>query len=144
MGEPSQGTGVRFRDQLTVPESAIDDNDHVNNVVYIQWMQDVAIRHSDASGGTAAARAMGCTWVVRSHAIEYLSPAFAGDELEVVTWVESVRRVRSLRKYEFSRPADGKRIARGETDWVFVDSTNGRPRAVPDSVLGCFLSSEEG
>lgn len=135
----NEGAEGRFRYRFTVPDSAIDDNDHVNNVVYIQWMQDVAMRHSDASGGTAAAKTVGCTWVVRSHAIEYLSPAFAGDTIEAVTWVETVRRVRSLRRYDFSRPSDGRLLARGETDWVFVDATNGRPRAVPKSVLSCFL-----
>jgi acyl-CoA thioester hydrolase len=78
------------------------------------------------------------TWVVRSHLIEYLSPAFVGDEIEVRTWVANIRRVRSLRRYEFIRKADGKLLVKGETDWVFVDAETGRPLGIPDEVARLF------
>ena len=127
-----------FRHRFVVPEEVIDRNGHVNNVVYIQWMQDVAVRHSAATGGTAAMRAVDCTWVVRSHKVEYLRPAFAADVIEAVSWVVNVRRVRSLRRYRFERVSDGTLIARGETDWVFVSVGTGRPCAVPETVSACF------
>ena len=57
---------------------------------------------------------MGATWVVREHRIEYLLPAFSGEEIEIKTWVENVRRVRSLRKYEFVRKSDGKVLVKGK------------------------------
>lgn len=123
---------------FTVPASAVDINGHVNNVTYVQWMQDLAIDHAAVSGGTAATHAAGCTWVARSHWIEYLSPAFAGDELLGLTWVETIRRVRSLRQYQFRRPSDQRLLARGETEWVFVDQATGHPRPIPDSVRACF------
>jgi len=75
---------------------------------------------------------------VREHKIEYLLPAFAGEEIEIKTWVENIRRVRSLRKYEFVRKSDGKVLVKGETDWVFVDAKTGIPRAVPDAVTKVF------
>ena len=124
--------------EFTIPESAVDQNGHVNNVVYVQWMQEVAILHSDASGGTRAMHAVGATWVVRSHKIEYLSPAFAGDEVAALTWVVNFRRVRSLRRYKFLKKDDGTLLARGETEWVFVDARCGRPRTIPDDVMGAF------
>ena len=83
-------------------------------------------------------RAMGCTWVVRSHKVEYLSPAYAGDYIEPATWVASFHRVRSLRQYRFVRISDAKLLARGETEWVFVTTSNGRPCAIPKSVSACF------
>ncbi|WP_036485595.1 thioesterase family protein [Myxosarcina sp. GI1] len=126
-----------FRHEFVVPHSAIDRNGHVNNVFYIQWMQDVAIRHSDATGGTAAMQSVGCTWVVRSHQIEYMSPAFAGNEIAIITWVVNLRRVRSLRRYKFVWLSDGRLLARGETDWVFINSS-GRPRAIPESIRTSF------
>ena len=138
MKDTESETEAIFRYAFTVPEDAIDQNGHVNNVVYIQWMQDVAIRHSDAARGTSAMRAVGCTWVVRSHKIEYLSPAFAGDSIEAGTWVVNFSRVRSLRRYKFVRTSDAKLLARGETDWVFVSTENGRPRAIPDNVRKAF------
>jgi acyl-CoA thioester hydrolase len=116
--------GVLFRQVIHVPQSAIDQNGHVNNVEYVRWMQEVAIRHSEATGGSAAMRSVGCTWVVRAHRVEYLSPAFAGDCLEAITWVATVERVRSLRRYRFIRKSDGKLLAQGETDWVFVNTPN--------------------
>ncbi len=127
-----------FRFEITVPQDVIDENGHVNNVVYVQWMQDVAVRHSESTGGTKAAHDVGCSWVVRSHRVDYLSPAFAEDLIEIETWVVDFRRVRSLRKYKFIRKSDGKILATGETDWVFVAMSNGRPCAVPEEVQKCF------
>lgn len=129
---------VTFHDEFPVPTEAIDGNGHVNNVAYVQWMQDVAVKHSDAVGCSDATRAAGCTWVARTHKIEYLRPAFAGDRIRLTTWVADFRRVRSLRHYEFHRAADGQLLARGETDWVYIDAQSGRPCSIPESVSGCF------
>lgn len=128
---------------ITIPESVIDENGHVNNVAYVQWMQDVAIEHYTAIGGASPMQKVGATWVARSHLIEYLLPAFAGEEIEIRTWIENVRRVRSLRKYEFVRKSDGKVLVQGETDWVFVDVKSGRPIAIPEEVLSVFTSLNE-
>ena len=127
-----------FRHELTVPESAVDMNGHVNNVVYVQWMQDVAVLHSEATGGTRAMHTAGGTWVVRSHTIEYLSPAFADEEVAALTWVVNFRRVRSIRRHKFFRKSDNTLLARGETEWVFVDTESGRPRMIPDEVMQLF------
>ena len=122
---------------FTVPVGAIDENGHVNNVAYVQWMQDIAVAHYASIGGIEA-QGKEATWVVREHRIEYLLPAFVGEELEVNTWVENIRRVRSLRKYEFMRKSDGKVLVKGETDWVFVDARSGRPIPIPEAVSRVF------
>jgi acyl-CoA thioester hydrolase len=127
-----------YRYEFIVPESALDMNGHVNNVVYVQWMQDVAMLHSDAVGGTSAMHEAGGTWVVHSHKVEYLRPAFAGEEVVALTWVVNFRRVRSVRGYKFYRKSDNTLLAKGETEWVFVDSERGRPRKIPDEVNGLF------
>ncbi len=127
-----------FHHEFDVSGDAIDQNGHVNNVVYIQWMQDVAIKHSEHTGGTSASHSIGCTWVVRSHKIDYLSPAFANDRIEATTWVVDFRRARSLRRYKFTRKSDSKVLASGETEWVFVDIETGRPRAIPANVKACY------
>lgn len=121
-----------------IPESAIDENGHVNNVAYVQWMQDIAVEHYESIGGANPTQLIGATWVVREHKIEYRLPAFAGEEIEIKTWVENLRRVRSLRKYEFVRKSDDKILVKGETDWVFVDVKTGSPRAVPEEVSNVF------
>ena len=129
-----------YRHEFTVPSEAIDGNGHVNNVAYVQWMQDVAVRHSDASGCTQAARDAGATWVVRKHSVEYLRPAFEGDPITVLTWVTNFRRALSLRKYKFIRTSDNTVLSRGETDWVFVDAVTNRPRSIPQEVKGAFTT----
>jgi acyl-CoA thioester hydrolase len=123
-----------YQFDINVTEKDVDRNGHVNNVVYIQWMQDAAIAHARESGCTQASVAAGATWVVRTHQIEYLAPAFAGDKLIVLTWPSNFQRVRSLRKYKFIRAKDGALIARAETDWVFVNAKTGRPQSIPDEV----------
>jgi acyl-CoA thioester hydrolase len=120
---------------ITVPPEALDQNGHVNNVHFVQWMQDVAVRHYENIGGIPKTQAVGATWVVREHHVHYLSPAFPGDEIEVRTWVVNIRRVRSLRRYEFVRKRDQVLLVKGETDWVFVDVQTGRPRAIPQDVI---------
>ncbi|MEZ5278140.1 MAG: thioesterase family protein [Opitutaceae bacterium] len=138
MTDPLAATEAVFRHRFVAPPEAIDGNGHVNNVVYVQWMQDVAIRHADACGGTAALDAIDCTWVVRSHTVTYLKPAHEGDSLEVRTWVVEMGRVRSLRRTEFVRIPDETPIAKGETDWVLISERTGRPCAIPGSLREAF------
>jgi acyl-CoA thioester hydrolase len=126
-----------------IPANAIDENGHVNNVAYVQWMQDIAVEHYESIGGSLPTQLVGATWVVREHRIEYLLPAFAGEEIEIKTWVENLRRVRSLRKYEFIRIADKKALVKGETDWVFVDIQTGAPRAIPEEVFKVFSEAQD-
>ena len=132
-----------YRKEFTVPPEAIDRNGHVNNVEYVKWLQDLAVTHWNTVGGQAVNEENGATWVARSHHIEYLRPAFEGDRIEAVTWVNNMRRVRSMRKYAFRRLDDDQLIARGETDWVFVDVETGRPKSVPESVHAILPLSED-
>jgi acyl-CoA thioester hydrolase len=127
-----------YRLEIIVPAEVVDGNRHVNNVAYVQWMQDAAIQHSATTGCTRMTEAIGATWVARMHRIEYLSPAFAGEAITVLTWVADFRRVRSLRRYQFIRAADQKVLAQGETDWVLVDVATGRPRGIPNELANLF------
>lgn len=122
---------------IKIQKSVIDENGHVNNVAYVQWMQDIAVEHYASIGGIEA-QGNESTWVVREHKVEYFLPAFVDEEIEIKTWVENIRRVRSLRKYEFVRKSDGKVLVKGETDWVFVDTKSGMPKAVLEEVTKVF------
>ena len=127
-----------------VGPGSIDANGHVNNVEFVRWMQDAAVSHADARGLTEATRAAGAMWVVRSHHVEYLRPAVAGEKIRVLTWVADFRRAFSKRRYRFVRPADGAVLAKGETNWAFVDSATGRPRSVPEGLKAMFPIPPEG
>lgn len=136
MSEPAPS--ALYRDEFIIPESAIDENGHVNNVAFVQWMQDVATRHFEAAGGRAAMQAASGAWVVRSHKVEYLSPAFVGEHVQAVTWIINFNRALSLRRYRFLRPSDGKLLVRGETQWVFVSTRTGRPMSIPEDLRRMF------
>jgi acyl-CoA thioester hydrolase len=125
-----------FTYSFTIPESAIDENGHVNNVAYVQWMQDAAIRHPESV--TEYKPPENTTWYAREHRVEYLLPAFLGEEIEVRTWLSEIKRVRAHRRYEFLRKSDGKVIVKGETDWVYVDAKTGKPIAIPANVSELF------
>ncbi len=127
-----------FTYRFIIPASANDENGHVNNVAYIQWMQDVATMHSDAQGCTREFyRGLNSSWVIRSHRINYLRPAHAGDEIEILTWVSNMKRSQSLRRYRFL-DARGTVLAAAETDWVYVGSDTGRPRKIDAKVAAAF------
>lgn len=122
---------------LTVAEEATDEFGHVNNQRYIAWMQDVATAHSAANGWPMERYlGIGAAWVVRSHFIEYLRPAFAGDKIEISTWAASLALREVSRKYLFRRA--GQVLARAETKWVYVDIKSGRPKRIPEELLASF------
>lgn len=127
-----------FRLQIKVTAEVVDVHRHVNNVAYIQWMQDAAIGHALACGGARLAEELGCSWFVRMHRIEYLKRAFMNDELTVLTWVADWRKVRSLRRYRFIRNSDQTVLAEGETEWVFVDAVTGRPKTICPQIVAIF------
>ncbi len=128
-----------YHHQLTVPPEAIDRQGHVNNLEYLRWMQDAAVAHSAAQGWPPERyQEIGSAWVVRSHQITYLQPAFAGDRITVVTWVAGFRKIRSLRKYKIVRPADEVTLAVAETDWAFIGTEHHVPRRVPVELAGAF------
>ncbi|MFZ4681329.1 MAG: acyl-CoA thioesterase [Terrimicrobiaceae bacterium] len=125
------------RFDLTVEAASIDANGHANNVEYVRWMQQAAISHADVAGCTEATKAAGATWVVRSHHVEYLRSARECERLTVLTWVSTLRRSSSLRKYLIVR--GDEILARGETFWVFVNVRTGRPLAIPAAVSSVFV-----
>jgi acyl-CoA thioester hydrolase len=128
-----------YTKRFTVPAEAIDLQGHVNNLAYVSWMQDVAIEHSAAAGWPMARYlSLGAGWVVRSHFIEYLRPAFTGEPLAVHTWVPRFDQRSTPRKYVFLRETDRQVLAQAETQWVFVDLTTGRRRPLPPELLSAF------
>jgi acyl-CoA thioester hydrolase len=123
----------------TVADDEIDEQGHANNVVYVAWMQAAAVAHSATLGWTAQRyRELGTGWVARSHTIEYLRPALAGEEIVVQTHVVDLKRITSTRAYRIVRRADQVLLARAETHWAFVDSATGKPTRIPAEIAKSF------
>lgn len=128
----------------TVSFDDIDQLGHAGNFHFVKWMQHAAIAHSTANGWPEERyEKLGAGWVVRSHNITYIKPAFEGDELVIRTWVASARPAASVRKYEIYHQ-NGKLLARAETEWVFVNYEKQRPIRIPPEVVCCFeLAGED-
>jgi acyl-CoA thioester hydrolase len=123
--------------RLQVVSSDIDELGHVNNQVWVRWVNEAALAHSRAVGfGPESCLALGLAWVVRRHDIEYLQPALADQEVEALTWAETLKGVTSLRRTLFQRA--GQVLARAETTWVLVELPSAKPRRVPPEMLRAY------
>jgi acyl-CoA thioester hydrolase len=133
-----------YEHQHTVQADEIDLLGHANNLCYLQWMMAAAMAHSTVQGWPIERyQQLGAGWVVRSHKIEYLRPAFQGETLLVRTWVAATRRVTSLRRYKIVRLVDDALLAEAETDWAFVEFGSGRIRRIPPDVAEAFVVVED-
>ncbi len=127
-----------FTKNFKVTPEMIDDNHHFNNVWAAQWIQDIAIAHSEKSGGMELMRQLGAGWMIRTQHIEYKNQAFLGDDVIGTTWVDGMSKLASLRKSRFVRASDGKVVFESETTWVFMDMTRGRPMSIPDEMWAVY------
>lgn len=128
----------------TVSAEEIDVLGHANNVVYVDWMQAAAVAHSAALGWpTERYRRLGIGWVVRSHQIEYLQPAYAGQQIVVRTWVAQMKKVTSLRRYRIFRLPDETLLAEAQTNWAFISYANGQLFRIPAEIAAAFPVKDE-
>jgi len=129
---------AQFEYSHTVTQAEIDELGHAGNFHYVRWMQHAAVAHSTANGWPSQRyKKLGAGWVVRSHQISYLKPAFEGDCLVIKTWVANMKPASSLRRYEILN-AEGEILARAETDWAFVNYERQKPTRIPAEVADCF------
>jgi acyl-CoA thioester hydrolase len=131
---------------IRVEDDSIDVHGHVNNQEYLRWMQEAAIEHSARQGWPMARYLeLGASWYVKSHFIEYLSPALLANEILACTWIAGMESRVSPRKTLFLRRADRRVLARAETRWIFVDLASERPRTIPEALRTAFaiIASED-
>ena len=133
-GEPS-----RFEKTFLVGPEDIDALGHVNNVVYLSWVQEIAEAHWLTAARPEDLESI--VWVATRHEIDYAAPAFEGDEILVRTWVESWTAVRSERRTEILRLGEDSPLARALTSWCALDAETMRPRRMPTGLSERFVRS---
>jgi acyl-CoA thioester hydrolase len=106
----------------------LDERAHVNNIVYLRWVQDAAAAHWSVLAPEGASEEI--AWVALRHEIDYLKPALLGDEIAIMTWVGVAEGLSFERFTEIRRRSDDVVLARARTLWCPVDSRTGRPRRV--------------
>ena len=140
----SERVSAVYRDLFDVPASDQDELEHVSNVAYVRWIQNVAFAHSvDVGWPMARYRELGGVFVVRRHEIDDLRPAHAGEPVELRTWIESFTAVTSRRRTQIVRPADDVEIARAVTTWALVHTDSGWPHRIPAELQRAFVGSTD-
>ena len=121
---------------VAVLSEDIDEQNHVNNMVYLRWVQEIAIAHWRAIASPEAQAAV--SWVVLRHEIEYKSPAVLGDEVELRTWVGKATRLTFERFTEIRRKNETRLLAKARTLWCPIDPQTARPTRVSNEVRSQF------
>jgi len=120
-----------FRRERTVAPRDVDLLGHVNNVVWVRFVVELASAHANALGaGFEATRERGGIWIVRRHDVVYHANVASGATIQETTWLSSLRGALSLRHSRFES-AEGKRLVDATTEWAYVDAKTLRPRRVP-------------
>ena len=121
---------------VSVLPTDIDEQNHVNNAVYLRWVQEIAVAHWRAIASPEVQERV--SWVVLRHEIDYKTSAGRGDEVELTTWVGKASRLTFERFTEFRRKADGQLLSKARTLWCPVDPATGLPVRVPTEVRAQF------
>ena len=122
---------ISYSHKIQVTESDLDALNHVNNVVYLKWVNDISEIHWNLLADETLRRKY--FWVVLRHEIDYLNQAVLGDEVEVLTWVGESRGVRSVRHVEMF--VNGKPLIQASSTWCLIDAKTLRPTRIREDVL---------
>ena len=125
-----------FEMTVSVLPADIDEQNHVNNTVYLRWVQDVATAHWQAVASSKAQESIG--WVVLRHEIDYKAPAAFGDQIMLRTWVGKATRLTFERFTEIRRNSDSQLLSKARTLWCPINVQTGRPIRVPAEVRAQF------
>ena len=125
-----------FEMTVSVTPGDIDEQNHVNNTVYLRWVQEVATAHWPAIASDEAQTSIG--WVVLRQEIDYKAPACIGDIIVLRTWVGKATRLTFERFTEIRRRSDGQLLSTARTLWCPINAQTGRPVRVPVEVREQF------
>jgi acyl-CoA thioester hydrolase len=115
--------------EMTVQAEHIDRLGHVNNVVYMQWMQQVATAHIDSLGlGLKEYLELKHAMVAVEHHVQYRKAAFEGEKIILRTWLNEINALYLFRQYVFYRTQDQAVLFSGNTKWACVEIATGRPK----------------
>ena len=128
--------GERFEKTFTAEARHIDVMGHVNNAVWVQWIQDMAGAHWDAVARPEDRVAV--VWLVVRHEIDYRGNIAEGESATATTWIEGeARGAKSLRRVDF-HDAAGRLVVSAATTWAMIDRASGRPLRVRPETLAPF------
>lgn len=131
---------------ITVDSDDVDRLGHANNVVYVRWLEEISWAHIEALGLTWDLQSrLGKAMAITRTEIDYLAAANEGDDLVLGTWlVEFDGRLRSARRFQLVRPADGRVLMRALSRHACIDLKTQRPTRIPDEFSEIFRRAAVG
>lgn len=132
-----------FTIEVQATETDIDSFGHVNNVVYIKWLEQLAWAHSAAVGlPEETCLAMERGMAVRKINVEYLAASYGGDTIIVGNWIcFNDGKLRVTRRYQLINPAKNLTVMRGEVDFVCMNLTSGKPSRLPSEFKTAYSAT---
>lgn len=122
-----------FSHAISVHAGDIDELGHVNNVVYVRYVQEVAAAHWNVVADVALRQKY--LWVVLRHEIDYRNPAFIDEQIRATTWVGEHHGARFERFVKLVSEKSGKILAEAKTSWCMLDAKSMKPMRIGDDVL---------
>ncbi len=128
-----------FETRFVAQEADIDVMGHVNNAVWVRWMEAIATSHWETLAPQEAVERY--VWVVTRHEIDYRGNVACGDAVLASTWVaEPPRGARFDRYIRFTGEVDGKIKVEARTTWAMIDLVTSRLMRVPEDLAAIFLA----
>lgn len=125
---------MKFSHSFIVNSNHLDEQNHVNNVVYVQWIQDVAVEHWRNLVSQEIQDKY--TWILLRHEIDYKQQSFENEEITTTTWVGKATKVTCERFTEISR---GETIlVKAKSLWCMIDSETKKPAKISDEIRQLF------
>ena len=129
---------TRFTLSITAQDADIDELVHVNNAVWVRWIQDIATAHWDAVAPPEHRAAY--VWVVTRHEIDYRGNVVAGETVTGETWVPEPPKGARFDRHVRFLGADGKAKVEAVTTWALLDRASGRLLRVRPDIAAPFLA----
>ena len=125
---------ISFQHSFKVKSADIDNLNHVNNVVYLQWVQEIAYKHWDIIASEEIKTKY--IWMVLRHEIDYLSQAYLNDDITVYTWIEESQGVKSTRIVHIY--CNDKILVKSKTIFCLLDGITLKPKRIDTKIMALF------
>ena len=122
--------------KILVSKNDLDDLNHVNNVVYIQWIQKIAKEHWEKLASNEILD--NYYWVLLEHQIKYLYPALLDDKIRIKTYIDSTEEIKSSRIVEIYNNDTNRLLVNSRTIWCLINSKTNKPIRIPDEIRQVF------
>ena len=126
-----------FEKKIRVQLCDLDELEHVNNVKYVGWVQDIALEHWNEKAPLEMRKAW--VWVMTKHCIEYRKASFLGNNISIKTYLKSSNGAIATRIVAFYNENDTKASVTSTTSWCLLDASTFKPKRIPENVSAVFM-----